>query len=164
MSVFISYRRADSIADARQLRDEFARRIGPSNVFFDVASLESGMHWKSEIDKALEKSHLLLCLIGHRWVASFAERSPDTDVVLHELVTGLRLSPKIRIIPVLVGGADSSQLASAPRELAGIAQIQAQRLSYEYYDADLKGLLVAASAVIPVLRSGNATSEACLSP
>lgn len=157
--VFISYRRSDALADARQLREEFARRIGRSNVFFDLDSLVPGTTWNAELSRALGNSKLFICVIGPTWARSFKDRNPGNDIVLQEVTAALSMRPKIRLIPVLVGGARLEEVLDVPSAVNEIKTIQSHKISYEHYDADILKLMASASEDLPLLRAGPAVDE-----
>ena len=49
MKIFINYRRDDASGWAGRLYDQLVAHFGEDSVFFDVESLEPGMHWLSTI-------------------------------------------------------------------------------------------------------------------
>jgi hypothetical protein len=56
LSVFISYRRSDSYADAGRLSDRLERKLGSGSVFPDTVSISGGDRFKEVI--ARYRSHL----------------------------------------------------------------------------------------------------------
>src|SRR4029453_16423395 len=67
--VFISYRRDDTRPWAIALRDQLAQAFGERRVFFDVDSMNAG-NWRAQIDQALERSAVVLVVIGPRWTTA----------------------------------------------------------------------------------------------
>jgi hypothetical protein len=55
LTVFISYRRADSSADAGRLYDALRRRFGRENLFMDVDSLRPGEDWVVAVEGAVTR-------------------------------------------------------------------------------------------------------------
>src|SRR6187551_3797066 len=108
LTVFISYRRADSSADAGRLYDALRRRFGRENLFMDVDSLRPGEDWVEAVEAAVTRSDVLLAIIGPLWAqARDADGEfrlqKDLDRVRLEIEAALRLHKPV--IPVLVEGA-----------------------------------------------------------
>ena len=103
--IFISYRRDDAKADARNLRDRLAAAFGSANVFMDVDNLQAGQRFDQELDKALAQCDVLLAVIGPRWQTVLAERQsgPERDYVCDEIAAAIARG--VIVIPVLVDGA-----------------------------------------------------------
>jgi hypothetical protein len=109
--IFINYRRDDSRADAGRLYDRLVMRF-PGEVFRDVTSLEPGVEWHEAIARVLAEADACIVVIGKDWLkisdATGRRRLDDPrDTVRQELVTAL--GRKMRVFPVLVGGAKMPQ-------------------------------------------------------
>src|SRR5688572_28807869 len=68
MSIFISYRRADSAEVTRTLYDNLVIRYGRENVFKDIDSIPPGVHFRQHIAKALANCRVLTAVIGEGWL------------------------------------------------------------------------------------------------
>src|SRR5204863_4786305 len=68
-TVFVSYRRSDSMAGAKAVRDRVARRFGERRVFFDVHTLDPGDRFAREIDRSLRQCDAALVIIGPTWTS-----------------------------------------------------------------------------------------------
>ena len=63
---FISYRRDDSAGHAGQLYGQLRGRLGPQQVFMDIASIEPGQDFVEVIDSAVATFDCVLVVIGRR--------------------------------------------------------------------------------------------------
>jgi hypothetical protein len=152
--IFISYRRSDTQAAARQLAEAMKARFGEENVFFDTRSLELGASWASEISRQVRAADVVLALIGPTWVAIADERGrrrvldPGAEDVLRiELETALRGRP--RVVPVLVDDAEMPARDSLPRPFKPVTRLQAETLRHGSWDRDVEALVASLEEVGP---------------
>lgn len=121
-SVFISYRREDSNEIARNLFNRLRGRIGRDRVFIDVDSIMHGTDFRSALDEYLDRSAVVLALIGPSWLISEMGGKPrlfdDSDFVRMELATALRRDKPV--IPVLFGGAQLPKQSELPADLKAL--------------------------------------------
>jgi hypothetical protein len=146
--VFVSYRRHDTAHVAGRLSDHLARRFGAGQIFMDVASIRPGSDFPDTVAEALERSAVLLALIGKDWVSSMnatgGRRLDDPDDwVVHEI--RIALERGIRVIPVLADGAALPQAADLPEVLTPLLRRQAVRVDHETFGADVEALINAVS-------------------
>lgn len=143
-TIFISYRRDDSAAEAgalcRAIRDE----MGEKFVFMDTSTIEPGVKWPSAIENALNKSSIIVVVIGPDWVRSadeWGQRRLDqkTDWVRQEIA--LALKDKRIVIPILVRGAKVPPRDVLPESLKDLFQRQKIELRRDYWDHDIKMVL-----------------------
>jgi hypothetical protein len=126
--IFISYRREDTSASASRIYEWLAERYGDDQVFMDVDTIEPGLDWAQAIDRAVGSADLVLALIGSDWMAELnrrLERGGD-DPMRHELETAL--ARDMRVIPVLVGGAEMPRPEELPPELASLTRRHAFKI------------------------------------
>ena len=140
--VFINYRRDDSRADAGRIYDRLSMRY-PDRVFRDVGSLEPGVEWREAIEKVLSASDACVVVIGKNWLnmadASGRRRLDDPrDTVRMEVLAALR--NKMRVIPVLVGGATMPAEEELPEDLQALARRNALQISEQDWDEDMSKL------------------------
>jgi TIR domain len=128
VKVFLSYRRDDTAGRAGRLADVFATRYGARNVFQDVAAAAPGLDFGERVDAAIANSDVMLVVIGPGWLAS-PDRDggrrvdrPD-DFVRREV--GAALEADVRVVPVLVDGAELPPIEELPPELVGLLRRQA---------------------------------------
>lgn len=136
--IFISYRRADSDGWAGRLRDALRVKFG-NRVFQDVESIADGEIFSEVIDRALQECDVALIIIGPNW----ATASDDTGRRLNQsddwvrTETALVLERKIRVIPVLVGGASMPRAEDLPEELRSLTKRQAREIRSNSWDSDV---------------------------
>ena len=121
--IFISYRREDSAGWTGRLADRLKERFGPNSIFVDIDTIEPGADFTEALRKAVGSCDVLLAVIGPRW-------SMVTDKTgkprLHDSSDWIRveiaaaLTRKIRVIPVLVGGATMPSTEFLPDDLDGL--------------------------------------------
>jgi hypothetical protein len=145
--VFISYRHADTGAQAFLLHDRLKRRFGESNVFLDVAALKPGMDWREAIHARANACGVLIVLIGVKWASLMSESAqrnlvePVDDVARQELEIALGNPGNIDVLPVLVDGATMPAAHELPTTLQRLTDRQAERLELVSYDQDVDRLI-----------------------
>jgi hypothetical protein len=107
-SIFVSYRREDSAAEAGRLQTTLLGQFGEEAVFMDTSSIQAGAEWPSGIKSALDFARAVLVILGHEWVRvsdEWGERriDQDEDWVRREIEQALAQNKEV--IPVLVNGA-----------------------------------------------------------
>jgi hypothetical protein len=106
--IFISYRREDSAGWTGRLSEHLRGVFGAESIFMDIDTIQPGTDFTEALQTAVSSCDVLLAMIGPEWAtatnASGTRRLEDpTDWVRTEIATALKR--KIRVIPVLVGGA-----------------------------------------------------------
>ena len=142
--IFLSYRREDAAAYARLLQFHMRERFPDAQVFMDLDSIEAGLDFTEVIRQAVESCAVLVALIGRQWATLVDEEgrrrldNPD-DFVRFELRSALERG--VRVIPVLVDGAQPPRQQQLPPELQQLARLNALELSYGRIDYDADRLL-----------------------
>ncbi len=114
MSIFISYRRGDTQAIVRFVKERLEQHF--DDVFQDLASIEGGDVFDSRTIRALGSADVVLAVIGHDWLRGGSLQSSN-DWVRRELEPVLARS-NVVVILVLVDDAPLPQ----PEELPGSLQ------------------------------------------
>jgi CHASE2 domain-containing sensor protein len=125
-NIFVSYRRSDAGGFAFSLHERLLEEFGPERVFMDVDTIAPGTDFGPAIRENLDRSDLLLAVIGRDWLqagASGSRRIDDPgDWVRTEVATALARG--IPVIPVLVGGASLPKAGELPEPLQELARRQ----------------------------------------
>ena len=135
--VFISYRRDDAPGYAGRLYDRLAAHFGADRVFMDVQGIEPGVDFVDAIERALSSCEILIVLIGKDWLATdvAGRRRLDDPADFVRLETATALARGIRVVPVLVEGAEMPRADLLPTELLPLVRRQAVELSHKQWDA-----------------------------
>lgn len=138
-TVFINYRRDDTRWPAKTIYEELTRRIGPERVFKDVDNIELGENFVERITAAVSRCDVMLSLIGEDWLNStdgMGRRRLDNprDFVRLEIETALQRG--VRVIPILVDGAEMPPADSLPESLRPLTERQAVSISPERVEID----------------------------
>ncbi len=141
--IFVSYRRSDTTGYAGRLVDELERQFPGHQLFRDVESIEAGSDFVEAIDRALQASSALLVLIGPRWLdavdANGKRRLEDAkDFVRLEIAAALQSG--VKVIPVLVDGAQMPAEEKLPANIQRLARRQAHELTDRRWDYDVDQL------------------------
>jgi hypothetical protein len=145
--VFLSYRRADTQGIAGRLADRlrihFTKTENFARVFIDVEAVKPGAEFARAVTDALDRSAVLLAVIGPSWLAveENGQRRLDApdDMVAFEIRTAL--DRRVHVVPVLVDGATMPSKRDLPVELAGLAGRNAIHVRHVSFDADIGPLL-----------------------
>ena len=141
--IFISYRHEDSAYPAAWLFEHLVQKFGPARIFKDVDSIEPGDDFIEAIEHAVGSCSVLLAMIGRGWLQAADEsgrRLDDpADFVRVEIETAL--SRGIRVVPVLVDGAQMPRREQLPPSLSKLTARQALSLSHARFAADLDPLM-----------------------
>ncbi len=151
--IFVSYRRQDNSHLAGRLYDCLADRFGEDQVFIDVDTIEPGVDFAEEINRAVAACKVLLAVIGPNWLTATDERDrrrlddPD-DIVRLEIEAALARS--VRVIPILAEGAVMPGRHDLPESLAGLARRNALLIRHESFRDDAGRLITAIERVLAV--------------
>ena len=159
-AIFISYRRDDSSGYAGRLFDRLVQRFGRERLFMDIENLEPGMDFVAAIDRAIASCGAVIALIGPDWLSARdaqgrARLDDPHDFIRLEIAAALKRD--IRVIPVLVHGAEMPQEQDLPEPLRPLARLQATELSDNRWEFDVGRL---ADVLEPLLgRRGQTRNE-----
>ena len=142
--IFISYRREDSAGWTGRLSEHLRERFGAESIFMDIDTIQPGIDFTEALQKAVSSCEVLLAMIGPEWATvtgkSGKPRIEDpSDWVRTEIAAALKR--KIRVIPVLVGGASVPTIDLLPDDLDALAQRQAHELTDKRWSFDVEQLV-----------------------
>ncbi|OOG78260.1 toll/interleukin-1 receptor domain-containing protein [Algoriphagus sp. A40] len=138
--IFISYRREDTSGESGRLKDKLEQVFGQANIFYDVETLEAGLNFDQSIAKALNESKVLLAMIGPHWLKvednkGVKRLQKPEDWVRKEIAEALKRG--LRVIPVLVNGAEMPDQEELPEELKELSLKHAQELTSSRWNYDV---------------------------
>ena len=144
--LFINYRREDSAPYAGRLYDRLSAHFDSDQVFIDIDQIEPGEDFVEAINRKVGACEIAIVLIGPDWLhltdAAGKRRLDDKeDFVRMEINAALQR--KIRVIPVLVGGARMPRKEDMPEDLAALSRRNAIELSETRFHADVDRLIEA---------------------
>ena len=148
--IFISYRREDATPYAQWIYNHLSAKLGQEQVFFDKDTIPPGEDFVEFLNETVSSCGVLLAIIGKSWltVADASGRprihNPE-DFVAIEIKAALHRG--IRVIPILVGGAQMPQTGDMPEALWPLARKQACELADKWFINQLNGL-------IPLMKPG----------
>ncbi|MFF8986841.1 toll/interleukin-1 receptor domain-containing protein [Streptomyces globisporus] len=162
--IFINYRTGDGEDAAVALDGALLKVFGKSRVFRDRRSMGAGTDFPPKLRRELDKSTVLLVLIGSEWLRlrdeSTGRRRIDLaqDYVREEIRTSLE--QRKLVIPVLLGldsvlpGADE-----LPEDIAQLSQRQAALLRVPYLHADVKPLVKELRQYVPAKKKSRGAGK-----
>jgi tetratricopeptide (TPR) repeat protein len=147
ISLFISYRRADSAGHVGRLHDHLreipAFRAG--GIFLDTDSIKGGADFVKAMDCAVRFADVMLVVIGRDWVSIRArgQRRIDhpEDPVRREIRRACKES--VPIVPVLVRGATMPSAEDLPSAIVRLTKRNAIEVSDTRFTHDVERLVYA---------------------
>ena len=144
-AVFISYRRGDGAGYAMVLNERLVAHFGPSRVFRDIDALGPGTNFVARIEAAIGSCAVVIALMGTNWAGIRPDgrrRLDDPDDFLRlEIMSALQLG--VRIIPVLVQGADMPQQGELPEPIRALSSRQALKIDDSAVEFGVSRLIAA---------------------
>lgn len=153
-NVFISYRVSDTAGETGRLVDALKNQFEEDQIFMDIDKIEPGVDFTEVISRSLDSCEVMLAIIGPNWEGRDAHGQSrikkNDDWVRLELSTALKRN--IRVVPVLVDGANLPDVDELPEDLQGLTRRQSYEISNKRwrYDTDqLMGFLQHNIGVVP---------------
>ena len=161
--IFISYRREETAYPAGWLFDRLAERFGPKQVFKRRRLDRIGRRLRADDTRAVGSCVVLLALIGDQWLTItdvHGRRRLDDPDDFVRLEIEAALTRNVRIIPILVDGANMPRADELPAGLAGVVRRQALELSPSRFEYDTSRLLKVLETTLADVRTAqeNGTS------
>lgn len=138
-SIFINYRRVESLKDAQHLATLLGGIFGKKRVFIDVRGIHQGEQWLHALERQVAASAAMVALIGKGWLDAVDEHGRrrldnPNDFVRFEIVQALTRG--IPVLPVLLDGAPMPRAAQLPDNLVALTLTQAAPLRAESIQQD----------------------------
>jgi TIR domain-containing protein len=130
--IFICYRRDDSSAYAGRLYDRLLSHFGSGRVFMDVDNIEPGLDFVEVLERTVSSCDALIAVMGKHWLGATDEegrRRLDDAEDLVRLEIAAALTRKVRVVPVLVGGARMPRGQDLPDDIAPLSRRNALEVS-----------------------------------
>jgi hypothetical protein len=143
-TIFINYRREDSISIAGRLHDRLAQAFGRKNIFMDVDNIPAGADFVAHLNSQVAACNLIVVVIGPKWLDAKDDagqrrlHQPD-DFVAIEIAAAL--ARDIRVIPILVDGAGMPKASELPDHLKQLARRQAVEVRQNQFGRDAEALV-----------------------
>ncbi|MBV9013347.1 MAG: toll/interleukin-1 receptor domain-containing protein [Pseudonocardiales bacterium] len=157
--IFINYRTGDEETSASLIEQELSRRFGSKKVFRASKSISPGENYPRELLAAVRSSKALLAIIGSRWLTAVDKQGrkrldDEDDWTRREILEAFEHG--VRVIPVLVGGAQRLRPSDLPPALAGrLDECHSVKLDYHNSADALRRLGDELAELIPSLVDSN---------
>lgn len=142
-SVFISYRRDDSSGYSLAIYEKLKQALGDDKVFMDMDDIPHGVDFSQHLEKVLGNASTVLVMISDGWLNASNEygRRLDnpSDFVRIEVATAL--ARDIRVIPVLLKGAQMPGQQALPKALQSLSKRNAIRIHDDQFEASIQRLI-----------------------
>jgi hypothetical protein len=147
--VFVNYRTGDGDKSAVLIERELSHRFGNGTAFRASKSIKPGMRFPERLLTGVQRSAVLLAVIGPGW-AQCPKLHDEDDWVRREIIEAFRIG--IPVLPILEGRTTKRlRGADLPAELAQLAEYQSLRLDLHQADADLARIGDALVELVPSL-------------
>ena len=140
-TVFLSYRRSDTVDVAGRLSDNLRYKFGRGFLFRDVMSISPGDRFDSELETQLAAAKVALVLIGTTWLEELKKRLTEEKTDWHRMEVATALRKGKRVIPVLLKGAMLPPEEALPEDLLQLTKCQAITIRDESWSADADRLI-----------------------
>jgi hypothetical protein len=144
LRIFVSYRREDSAPYAGRLFDSLGAHHGSLSVFIDIDSIDPGSDFGEAVHSSLEGCDAVIAVIGREWLSATdrtGRRRLDNPDDWVRLEIEAALQHRIRVIPVLVGGASMPSSAELPETLWSLARLNAFEITDRRWKYDTDQLI-----------------------
>src|ERR1700730_7268883 len=121
--IAISYRREDSLPIAGRLYDRLQAKFGKQNVFMDFDSIPPGVDFREHIKQTIERSNLVIAMIGPHWLGEQTDVSrridDPNDFVRLEIEYALKRG--IPVVPLLINNTPMPEPEKLPPDIQQLA-------------------------------------------
>lgn len=143
--IFLCYRWEDSEGSVGHLQDRLEEHYGETAVFRDI-KIRPGEDYREAIRRELATCYAVLVVIGRRWLTAVDDEGRrridyQRDALRMEVEFALEHDPRIRVIPVLVEGAQMPRPRDLPASIHRLAYRVAHELTSARFRDDLRRLV-----------------------
>ena len=150
-TIFISYRRrGEGAGYGGRIADKLVEHFGKEQCFRDVDDIESGIDFVTTIREAVGTCEVLVAVIGPDWLTQSNDKGTrrlDDPRDFVRLEVAAALERNIRVIPVLVGGAEVPMEGQLPEVLEALSRRQAHELTDSRWEYDVSKLIEAIESI-----------------
>jgi tetratricopeptide (TPR) repeat protein len=143
-TIFINYRRDDSMATAGRLHDRLAQAFGRENLFVDFGHTPAGVDFELHLNNWVAACQVFVTIIGPNWLEAkdtAGQRRLHHPRDFAAIEISAALARNIRVIPVLVLGARMPKASDLPDSLKPLAHRQAVEVRQLHFDQDAEALV-----------------------
>lgn len=160
-SIFISYRRVDTLNDAEKLHNSLENYFGKGTAFYDDHNLKAGTEWKEKLEKSIRTAKIVLVLYGGvEWLGAdeWHRKRIDNpkDWVRWEIE--IALTSGALVIPVLLRNSKLPPEDILPKSIRPLLNRQFYELRDGKWNEDLSKLLRDIEKKVPKYSSDESKS------
>ncbi|GHH30257.1 hypothetical protein GCM10017774_07600 [Lentzea cavernae] len=142
--IFLSYRIKDSVHATAAIAGRLAQHYGQDNVFRDRDSLPLGSVYPRRIRRELERSDVVLAVIGPSWLTIRDKNDvrcldDERDWVRTEL--RMAFQREMPVVPVLLDGTPLPDPALLPNDIALLSLSMYWQVRHRTFESDVRGLI-----------------------
>lgn len=142
--IFLSYRIKDSVHATAAISSLLVRHYGPDNVFRDRDSLPLGAVYPRRIRRELERSDVVLAVIGPSWLTIKNKNGvrcldDERDWVRTEL--RMAFERGMPVVPVLLDDTPLPGRAELPADIALVSLSMYWQVRHGTFESDVRGLI-----------------------
>ena len=171
--IFLNYRREDTAGHAGRLREILAEGsrghpgFGENQILMDIDAIGHGDDFDETIRAAVEGSDVFLAVIGKHWLTatdSKGRRRLDDPADFVRVEIEAALERNVRLIPVLVEGAEMPSAEELPEPLRPLARRQALEITDAGWRSDSDQLLRRIEKIIGQTPRAGASRDVAVGP
>jgi len=134
--IFISYRRKDVIGHVRAIAKELEKNY---KIFFDINDIEGGDIFPAKLEDAIEKSKIILFVIGDKSCDEFSKRKTRIDYIVEEIAYANKNQKTI--IPILIDNAFMPKKSCLPSKISFLSDLNAKNIRHTEFDTTMNSLI-----------------------
>lgn len=142
--IFLSYRIKDSVHATAAIAGLLARHYGQDNVFRDRDSLPLGAVYPRRIRRELERSDVVLAVIGPSWLTiknKNGERCLDDERDWVRTELKMAFERGMPVVPVLLDDTPLPDRAQLPADIALLSLSMYWQVRHRTFESDVRGLI-----------------------
>ena len=141
--IFLSYRRDDASGWAGRIYEHLAREWGAEHVFMDIDTIAPGEDFREAIERTMQVCDVVLVVVGPSWLNArdqAGNRRLDDDHDTHRAEVVAALAADVRVVPVLVGGAQMPRASELPEAIKDLTYRNAAVIEDRRFASDVDAL------------------------